>query len=101
VRSVRAVVSITIFISINYRRPLKITIACGPQTGILGAVMDVLKVLADLRVYLAQLDDVISALDGLARRRGDKRGPTLGIANHRTKKLALAKPGKPGSRSEN
>jgi hypothetical protein len=39
--------------------------------------MDMMKVLADLRVYKGQLDDVIAALDRLARQRGEKRGRPL------------------------
>jgi hypothetical protein len=50
----------------------------GRKTGILVALMDVVNVLADLRVYKAQLDEAIAALDRLARRRGEKRGRPLG-----------------------
>ena len=39
--------------------------------------MDMLKVLADLRLYKGQLDEVITALDRLARQRGEKRGRPL------------------------
>ena len=38
-----------------------------------------MKVLADLRLYKGQLDDVIAALDRLARQRGEKRGRPLKI----------------------
>jgi hypothetical protein len=41
--------------------------------------MDMLKVLADLRLYKGQLDEVITALDRLARQRGEKRGRPLKV----------------------
>ncbi len=40
--------------------------------------MDVVKVLADLRVYRAQLDEAIAIFDRLARNRG-KRGRPVGV----------------------
>jgi hypothetical protein len=43
--------------------------------------MDISKTLADLREYKAKLDEAIVALDGLARRRGAKRGRPLGSTN--------------------
>jgi hypothetical protein len=49
----------------------------GRKTGILVALMDVVKLLADLRVYRVQLDEAITAFDRLARRRGEKRGRPL------------------------
>lgn len=40
--------------------------------------MDVVKVLADLRVYRAQLDEAIAIFDRLAHNRG-KRGRPIGV----------------------
>lgn len=36
--------------------------------------MDVLKVIAELRAYRAQIDEAIAALESLARRQGKRRG---------------------------
>jgi len=36
--------------------------------------MDVVKVIEDLRAYRAQIEEAIAALEGLARRRGKRRG---------------------------
>jgi hypothetical protein len=64
------------------------------------ADMDVLKVLADLRLYKSQLDEVIASLDRLARQRGEKRGRPLKVptaamgpvaVNRRKRKNARAK----------
>ena len=53
--------------------------------------MDISKTLLDLREYRARLDEAILALDGLARRRGAKRGRPLGSANKDAPKTS-AKP---------
>jgi hypothetical protein len=42
--------------------------------------MNVEKVLAELRVYKAQLDECIGVFDRLARHRGEKRGRPLSVA---------------------
>jgi hypothetical protein len=44
--------------------------------------MDVDKVLSDLRVYKAQLDEAIAIFDRLAHQRG-KRGRPIGVASTR------------------
>jgi hypothetical protein len=44
--------------------------------------MDVAKVLSDLRVYKAQLDEAIAIFDRLAHQRG-KRGRPLGVRSGR------------------
>lgn len=44
--------------------------------------MDVVKVLADLRVYRTQLDEAIAIFDRLARNRG-KRGRPIGVQSVR------------------
>ncbi len=44
--------------------------------------MDVVKVLADLRAYKAQLDEAIAVFDRLAHQRG-KRGRPIGVPSKR------------------
>jgi hypothetical protein len=57
----------------KYKRHAQKAVARAPQKSNTGGV-DMLKVLADLRLYKGQLDEAITALDGLARQRGEKRG---------------------------
>jgi hypothetical protein len=40
--------------------------------------MEVIKVIAELRSYKAELDEAITVFDRLAHRRGEKRGRPLG-----------------------
>jgi len=47
-----------------------------------------LKVLADLRVYKGQLDQAITALDRLARERGEKRGRSPDAPAHAPQPVA-------------
>jgi hypothetical protein len=45
--------------------------------------MDVLKVLADLRAYKAQLDEAIAIFDRLARKRGKRGRPVKALSIRR------------------